>query len=74
MAKEDGTWVRKDLVKTAVGTPMVNGKPQPGGANDPKNGIMGDARRSNVEIGNIRFNMKVDYAVKQINALIPPKK
>lgn len=74
MAKEDGTWVRKDLVKTAVGTPMVNGKPQPGGANDPKNGIMGDARRSNAEIGNIRFNMKIDYAVKQINSLIPPEK
>jgi creatinine amidohydrolase/Fe(II)-dependent formamide hydrolase-like protein len=74
MAKEDGTWVRKDLVKTAVGTPMVNGKAQPGGANDPKNGIMGDARRSNVEIGNVRFNMKIDYAVKQINSLIPPKK
>ena len=74
MAKEDGTWVRKDLVKTAVGTPMVDGKAQPGGANDPKNGIMGDARRSNVEIGNVRFNMKIDYAVKQINSLIPPKK
>jgi creatinine amidohydrolase/Fe(II)-dependent formamide hydrolase-like protein len=53
---------------------MVSGKAQPGGANDPKNGIMGDARRSNAEIGNIRFNMKVDYAVKQINSLIPPKK
>ena len=74
MAKEDGTWVRRNLVPTAVGTPMVDGKPQPGGPNDPKNGIMGDARRSNVEIGNIRFNMKVDYAVKQINSLIPPKK
>ncbi len=74
MAKEDGTWVRKELLPKAVGTPMVDGKPKPGGPDDPKNGIMGDARRSNVEIGNLRFNMKVDYAVKQINSLIPPKK
>lgn len=74
MAKEDGTWVRKNLVATAVGTPMVDGKAVPNSPNDPKNGIMGDARRSNVEIGNIRFNMKVDYAVKQINSLIPPRK
>jgi len=71
LAKEDGTWVRKDLIPTALGTPMVDGKAVPGGPDDPRNGITGDARRSNAEIGKIRFDMKVDYAVKQIRSLIP---
>ncbi len=63
----DGTWVRKDLIKTAVGDPG------PGEETDPKaprvnNGIVGDGRRSSAELGERLFNMKVDYAVKQIRA------
>src|SRR5262249_50073852 len=38
-------WVRRNLVSTALGDPVVDGKPQVG-ANSPNNGIMGDARRS----------------------------
>jgi creatinine amidohydrolase/Fe(II)-dependent formamide hydrolase-like protein len=74
LAKEDGTWVRKDKIAVANGTPMVGGKAQVGSAADPRNGITGDARRSNAEIGKVRFDMKVDYAVKQIQSFIPPKK
>ena len=29
-------------------------------------GVSGDGRQSNVELGKIAFDMKVDYAVKQI--------
>jgi creatinine amidohydrolase/Fe(II)-dependent formamide hydrolase-like protein len=64
---EDSDWVRKDLVQTAVGDPP----PVPGQEADPNvlrinNGITGDGRRSSAELGEILFNMKVDYAVKQI--------
>ena len=63
-------WVRKDLIKTAVGDPVR----QPGAPRDPNaprvnNGITGDARRSSAELGKRVFEMKVDYAVKQIRAL-----
>jgi creatinine amidohydrolase len=64
---EDGTWVRKELIKTALGDPP----PVPGQEADPNvprinNGITGDGRRSSAELGERLFNMKVDYAVKQI--------
>jgi creatinine amidohydrolase len=49
-------WVRKDLIHTAVGTTT--------------NGIIGDARRSSAELGKRAFDMKVDYAVKQIQGFI----
>ncbi len=67
----DGTWVRKDLIKTAVGDPP----PVPGQDADPNvprvnNGIIGDGRRSSAELGERLFNMKVDYAVKQIQELV----
>lgn len=70
----DGTWVRMDKVKDALGDPML-----PRGAqrdpNTPRvnNGISGDARRSSVELGKRAFDQKVDYAVKQIRGFIPPK-
>jgi creatinine amidohydrolase/Fe(II)-dependent formamide hydrolase-like protein len=69
---QDHTWVRKDLVPTAVGDPVVDGKPQ-AGANSPHNGITGDARRSTAELGKKMFDLKVDYAVKQIQGFIAPK-
>ena len=64
-------WVRKDLLPTAVGTPLNNeGKPT---GPDPKNGITGDARPSSAELGKLMFETKVAYAVKQIQSFIPPK-
>lgn len=62
---KDNTWVRKDLLKTAVGDPVVDGKPQKG-PNSPNNGITGDARLSSAELGKKFMDMKVEYAVKQI--------
>ena len=66
----DGTWVRKNLIASAVGDPML----PPGQKPDPKahlinNGIVGDGRRASAELGKIFFDMKVDYAVKQIREL-----
>jgi creatinine amidohydrolase/Fe(II)-dependent formamide hydrolase-like protein len=77
----DKGWVRKDLIKTAVGDPA----PEPGqrgrgrGQADPNapprinNGITGDARRSSAELGKREFDMKIDYAVRQINQLLGTK-
>jgi creatinine amidohydrolase/Fe(II)-dependent formamide hydrolase-like protein len=64
---QDLGWVRKDLIKTAVGDPVR----QPGERRDPNakridNGITGDARPSTPELGKKIFDMKVDYAVRQI--------
>jgi creatinine amidohydrolase len=61
-------WVRKELLKTAIGDPV----PEPGqrperGVN---NGITGDARRSSAELGKRIFEMKVAYAVRQIKQLL----
>jgi creatinine amidohydrolase len=67
----DKGWVRKAEIPNALGDPMR----QPGEARDPNakrvnNGITGDARRSTAELGKKLFDMKVDYAVKQINELL----
>jgi len=67
-------WVRRDLIKTALGDPVL---PR-GQARDPNtprvnNGISGDARRSTEELGKKAFDMKVDYAVKQIRGLLETK-
>jgi creatinine amidohydrolase/Fe(II)-dependent formamide hydrolase-like protein len=64
-------WVRKDLIPTAVGDPMRKRGETP----DPNvkrinNGISGDARPSTAELGKRMFDMKVDYAVRQINQLL----
>ncbi len=67
---KDNTWVRRDLVSSAVGDPVVNGKAQ-FGPQSPQNGILGDARRSTAELGKRAFDMKVDYAVRQIRSLLP---
>lgn len=65
------TWVRKELIKTALGDPA----PPPGQRPDPNalrvnNGITGDARRSTVALGKMAFDMKVDYAVEQIRKFL----
>jgi creatinine amidohydrolase len=67
----DKRWVRKDLIATAVGDPVL----KTGQARDPNavgvnNGIEGDARRSTPEIGKKVSDMKVDYAVDQIRQLL----
>src|ERR1700731_2134153 len=69
---KDNTWVRRDLVSSAVGDPVVDGKVQIG-PQSPYNGIQGDARRSTAELGKRAFDMKVDYAVRQIRILLPTK-
>src|SRR5215813_11359475 len=61
----DSTWVRRDLVSSAVGDSVVNGKAR-FGPHSPQNGILGDARRSTAELGKRAFDTKVDYAVRQI--------
>ena len=65
-------WVRKDLIRTAVGDPIREpGQPRDPNAPRVNNGITGDARRSSAELGKRVFDMKVEYAVRQIRALIP---
>jgi creatinine amidohydrolase len=67
---KDNTWVRRDLVSSAVGDPVVDGKVQIG-PQSPYNGIQGDARRSTAELGKLALDMKIDYAVTQIRSLLP---
>jgi len=73
----DKGWVRKELIATAEGDPV----PPPGArgrgrANDPNapprknNGITGDARRSTAALGKMAFDVKIDYAVKQIQGFL----
>ncbi len=64
----DKGWVRKELLPTAVGDPVAG----PGQHTERKinNGITGDARRSTAALGKRAFDMKVDYAVKQIRQLL----
>jgi creatinine amidohydrolase len=70
---KDGTAVRREKLSEANGTPILpDGTPDP--ASTVKNGIFGDGRRSSAKLGKEVFDIKVDYAVKQIQAFIPPKK
>ena len=67
----DKGWVRKELVKDALGDPVLPQGQRP----DPSkprvnNGISGDGRRSTAELGKKAFDMKVDYAIKQIKSLL----
>lgn len=73
----DKGWIRKDLIATAEGDPVPPpGQRGRGRQNDPNapprknNGITGDARRSTVALGKMAFDMKVDYAVKQIQGFL----
>jgi len=64
-------WVRKELLKTALGDPVRQpGQPRDSTAQRVNNGITGDARRSSAELGKKVFEMKVDYAVKQIRSFV----
>lgn len=69
-----GVWVRRDLIKTAVGDPVLpRGQARDPNAQRVNNGISGDARRSSAELGKMEFEMKIDYAVKQIRGLLGAK-
>lgn len=61
----DNSWVRKRLISEAIGSRVINGRPEIG-PNGPKNGILGDARASTPVLGRRLFEIKVDYAVRQI--------
>jgi creatinine amidohydrolase len=69
-------WVRKALIKTALGDPVPPAGQPSGGQADLNalplvgNGITGDARRSSVALGKMAFDMKVDYAVRQIKGFL----
>jgi creatinine amidohydrolase len=67
-------WVRKELLATAVGDPILpRGTPRDPNAPRVNNGISGDGRRSTAELGKKVFDMKIDYAVRQIRGLIGTK-
>jgi creatinine amidohydrolase len=69
----DKGWVRKDEIKNALGDPV----PEPGqrGQRDPSvprinNGISGDGRRATAALGKQAFDIKVNYAVHQIQGFL----
>ncbi len=67
----DKGWVRKELIAGAVGDPMRKpGEPRDTSVKRINNGISGDGRRSNAELGKRIFDLKVDYAVNQIRQLL----
>ena len=69
-----GTYVRKNKLSEAVGIPVgPDGKADATAPGAVKNGIIGDGRRSTAKLGKEAFDIKVDYAVRQIQAFIPPK-
>lgn len=69
----DGTWVRLDQLPNALGDPVPTGPrgaaPDPNAPPRKNNGITGDARKASKELGKKLFEMKVDYAVKQIKEM-----
>jgi creatinine amidohydrolase/Fe(II)-dependent formamide hydrolase-like protein len=66
-------WVRRDLIASAVGgVPSDFGPDRAKGAPPSGNGVKGDARRSTAALGKRQFELKVDYAVRQIRQFIPP--
>jgi creatinine amidohydrolase len=74
---QDKGWVRKDLIKSALGDPAQY-PGQPRIKIDPatrvNNGITGDARPSTPELGKRIFDMKVDYAVDQMKKFTAAQK
>jgi creatinine amidohydrolase len=67
-------WVRKDQLPTAVGNPAGRGRGGADSSTRVNNGITGDARRSTAELGKRAIDMKVDYAVKQIQGFMTGQK
>ena len=74
---QDKGWVRKDLIKSALGDPaQYPGQPRikVDPATRVNNGITGDARPSTPELGKRIFDMKVDYAVDQMKKFAAAQK
>jgi creatinine amidohydrolase len=67
----DKGWTRKEEIANALGDPVRKpGEARDSNAKRVNNGITGDARRSTAELGKKIFEMKVDYAVRQIQELL----
>ena len=68
-------WVRTDLLPVAVSN--TPGRGQAVDPNAPRvvaSGVSGDGRQSSVELGKKAFDNKVEYAVRQIKALLAGQK
>ena len=63
-------WVRMDQLPNAVGDTLPRGAARDPNVPRVNNGITGDGRRSSAELGKIVFDMKVDYAVRQIRGMV----
>jgi creatinine amidohydrolase/Fe(II)-dependent formamide hydrolase-like protein len=63
-------WVRMDQLPNAVGDTLPRGAARDPNVPRVNNGITGDGRRSSAELGKMVFDMKVDYAVRQIRSMI----
>lgn len=63
-------WVRMDQLPNAIGDTLPRGAARDPNVPRVNNGITGDGRRSSAELGKMVFDMKVDYAVRQIRAMI----
>ena len=76
MLDSTNVWVRRDLIPEALGDmPAPRGSAAQQSSTPRKNnGISGDARRSSVELGKRAFDIKVDYAVKQIQGFLANQK
>jgi len=60
----DKGWVRKEEIKHAVTPPQ----------GQPPNGVSGDGRASTAELGKRVFDMKIEYAVRQIQGFLASQK
>src|SRR5437899_1289714 len=66
----DKGWTRKEEIANALGDPVRKpGEVRDSNAKRVNNGITGDARRSTAELGKKIFELKVEYAVRQIQEL-----
>ena len=76
MLDSSNVWVRRDLIPEALGDmPAPRGSAAQASSTPRKNnGISGDARRSSVELGKRAFDIKVDYAVHQIQGFLASQK
>ena len=70
-------WVRRSILPEAIGDPVPpagpRGAPDPNAPPRKNNGITGDARRSSAELGKRLFDLKVQYAVRQIRSFTGAK-
>jgi len=60
----DKGWVRKDEIKNAVTPPQ----------GQPRNGVSGDGRAASEALGKRVFDMKIEYAVRQIQQFLAGQK